>query len=194
MKNKNIIYTLALLVILLVAGYGVYYKYFNNSNNMNQKTTEQSNKPQIEDLDPKLKTLKKKVIKKGQGRAIEKGDVAYVIYAGFLADGKVFDSNATSGKAIGFPIGVGAVIKGWDQGLLGAKEGEEMILDIPADMAYGQKGVPGRIPANSPLRFDILVVKVLSKEEALKLSQKQSEATTTDAKKSEAQTTNKSKK
>ena len=59
----------------------------------------------------------------------------------------------------------------------GVKEGDEVIIDIPADLAYGEKGVKGKdgkyiIPPNTPLRFDVLVVKRMSKEEADKMQQK----------------------
>ena len=164
---KKIIISIIAILLLSSAGYVAYKYYMQNST---------GDKTKLEALDPNLKDLKIRTIKEGAGRELQKGDIAYVIYAGFLPDGKVFDSNAQSGKAIGFPIGEGAVIKGWDEGLVGVKEGSEIILDIPADKAYGEKGIPGRIPANSPLRFDVLLVKVLSKDEAQKMAEEQKQA------------------
>ena len=172
-KNKGVIIGLALAVLLAGAAFA-FYKYYMNNTNDEQKSAEE--KLGIKALDPNLSELQKITIKEGEGREIQKGDIAYVIYAGLLPDGTVFDSNAQTGQAVGFPIGEGAVIKGWDEGLIGVKEGSEVILDIPASLAYGEKGVPGRIPANSPLRFDILVVKVLSPEEAKQMVAEQEAA------------------
>ena len=165
---------LILVVVILAGGAGYYYYKSYKTNSMSdnaQANTAQENAPKIDlpKLDPNLKELKVKTIKEGTGRAIEKGMIAYVMYAGFLPDGKVFDSNVQSKQPVGFPIGEGAVIKGWDQGLVGVKEGSEVIMDIPADLAYGDKGVKDRIPPNSSLRFDVFVVKVFTKDELKKL-------------------------
>lgn len=174
---------LILVVVILAGGAGYYKFYKGNLMNKDNANAGETNAPKINlpKLDENLKDLKVTTLKEGTGRAIEKGMVAYVIYAGFLPDGTVFDSNAQTGQPIGFPIGEGAVIKGWDQGLLGVKEGSEVILDIPADLAYGAEGVKDRIPANSPLRFDVFVVKVLTKEELKKL-QEQAQAQAKTAK------------
>ncbi len=162
------------ILILVVAIVATAYLYKNKKYTMQNNNDNNKGALNIAPLDKNLKELKKMTIKEGSGKAIEKGDIAYVIYAGLLPDGTVFDTNAQTGQAVGFPIGEGAVIKGWDQGLLGVKEGEEIILDIPADLAYGQEGTKdGRIPPNTPLRFDVLVVKVMTKDEAAKYAQEQ---------------------
>ncbi len=158
---------MAALVVLGAIGYLSYYK-FNNKESMQTNNTEAKANINLPELNQNLKTLKKQTVKTGTGRVIKKGDIVYVVYAGFLPNGKVFDSNVNTGKAVGFEIGVGKLIKGWDEGLVGLKEGTELILDVPADMAYGEKGVPNVIPPNTPLRFDILIVKVLDKKEAQK--------------------------
>jgi peptidylprolyl isomerase len=181
--SKKIILGAVIALIVLGGGAAVYYKFYKNNNesNVNQNTQSQeaqTAKVDLPQLDKNLKELETKVLKEGTGKTIEKGNVAYVIYAGFLPDGTVFDTNTNTGQPVGFPIGEGAVIKGWDQALLGVKEGTELIIDIPADLAYGEKGIEGRIPPNSPLRFDVLVVKVFTKEELKKLqeeAQKQTE-------------------
>ncbi len=164
-----------LLIILLATVFAVIYWYINNNNNNMSDNQNISDNIKLEPLDQNLKELKIRYIKQGNGRVVKKGDIVYVVYAGFLPSGQVFDSNVNTGQATGFPIGEGAVIKGWDEALPGVKEGSELIIDIPADKAYGEKGMPGRIPANSPLRFDVFVVKVMSKEEAQKAAQKMQE-------------------
>ena len=133
MKNKIAI--IIILLVIVLGGIGAYYKIFNNknmnSNNNNQGASVAKAVPKVDlpNLDKNLKELKVKTIKEGQGRKIEKGDIAYVIYAGLLPDGKVFDTNANTGQPVGFPIGEGAVIKGWDEALLGLAEGTEVIIE-----------------------------------------------------------------
>ena len=68
------------------------------------------------------------------------GDVVSVYYVGVLsADGTQFDTNYGSGQPLTFTLGAGDVIDGWDQGLVGAREGDQIQLDIPADLAYGDQ-------------------------------------------------------
>ncbi|KAK1226084.1 Peptidyl-prolyl cis-trans isomerase fpr2 [Marasmius sp. AFHP31] len=77
-----------------------------------------------------------------------------------FADGKKFDSSLDRGQPLPLTLGIGQVIKGWDQGLLGMCEGEERKLTIPADMAYGARGFGNLIPANSALVFTTKLVKL----------------------------------
>ncbi len=183
--NKKILITV--LVLATFAGALGYYKFYKQDNvkddNTNSKSEAQqpTNKVRLPKLSKDLKDLKVTIIKEGNGPEIKKGNIAYVMYVGVLSDGKVFDSNVKSGRPIGFPIGEGAVIKGWDEALIGIKEGTELIIDVPADKAYGKTGIPGRIPANSALRFDIFVVKVMTKEQAQRM---QAEAKRTQEKSS----------
>lgn len=94
----------------------------------------------------------------GSGPAAKKGSRLEMRYIGKLDNGKVFDSNK-SGKPFAFKLGIGEVIKGWDLGLAGISAGGERRLIIPANLAYGKKGMPG-IPANSTLTFDIKCLSV----------------------------------
>jgi len=81
-------------------------------------------------------------------------------YVGKLPSGKIFDQ--TKGNAgFTFRLGVGEVIKGWDVGVNGMREGDKRTLHVPASMGYGKKGVPGSIPKNSPLVFDVELMRVL---------------------------------
>ena len=83
------------------------------------------------------------------------GQTITVNYTGVTyADGKQFDSSWKSGQPLTTQIGVGKVIKGWDQGLVGVTVGSRVQLDIPSDLAYGDSGNPA-----GPLRF---VVDILS--------------------------------
>ena len=81
-------------------------------------------------------------------------------------DGTEFDSNFGTGTPLTVVMGQGSVIAGWEEGLLGARPGDRLQLDIPADLAYGETGQPeGGIPPNADLSFVIDVVDVVSPPE-----------------------------
>jgi peptidylprolyl isomerase len=105
-----------------------------------------------------VSTLKTTTLIQGTGAGVQSGQTINVNYVGATyADGKEFDSSWSRSEAFSFQAGTGNVIKGWDQGLIGAKVGSRVQLDIPADLAYGDKPSGGQ-PAGA-LRF---VVDVLS--------------------------------
>ncbi|MDR2205055.1 MAG: peptidylprolyl isomerase [Flavobacteriaceae bacterium] len=94
------------------------------------------------------------------GKTPVAGNMVSVHYAGRLVDGTEFDNSFKRGEPIQIPIGVGSVIKGWDEGILLLKEGETATLLIPAELGYGERGAGGVIPPNSWLIFDVELVKV----------------------------------
>jgi FKBP-type peptidyl-prolyl cis-trans isomerase len=98
-------------------------------------------------------------IVEGTGKAVEEGSVVRVHYIGTLQNGEQFDNSYLRGEPFSFKVGAGDVIEGWDQGLLGMKEGGQRIIVVPAEMAYGNR-VVGPIPANSTLVFAIELVEV----------------------------------
>jgi FKBP-type peptidyl-prolyl cis-trans isomerase len=98
-------------------------------------------------------------LKVGKGREAERGDTVDVHYTGTLLNGKVFDSSLDSGKPFTFELGAGQVIKGWDEGVAGMKEGGVRKLYIPSKLAYGPRA-QGDIPANSDLIFEVELLKV----------------------------------
>merc|ERR1719295_1855088 len=105
------------------------------------------------------------------------GDKVTVHYGGFLQDGKKFDSSFDRQQPFTFTIGVGQVIPGWDQGLLGVCAGEERHLVVPATLAYGDRGAGDVIPPGAILLFDIVIVDVerANTKQEEKLKQKQLE-------------------
>jgi FKBP-type peptidyl-prolyl cis-trans isomerase len=104
--------------------------------------------------------LEIKDVKVGKGQAAAAGDYVVVDYTGTLLNGKVFDSSKKEGREpFGVILGIGQVIKGWDQGLVGMKVGGTRNLTIPASMAYGDQA-QGDIPANSTLKFTVELKKI----------------------------------
>ncbi len=99
-------------------------------------------------------------IKVGSGAVAESGQHVRVDYTGWLTNGKKFDSSVGTGKPFEFVLGAGQVIKGWDEGVTGMKVGGKRQLRTPPDLAYGAKGYPGVIPANSTLIFDVQLIDV----------------------------------
>jgi peptidylprolyl isomerase len=93
----------------------------------------------------------------GAGDAVENGDLITVQYTGWLWDGTTFDSSWARGTLLQTTIGVGQVIAGWDQGLVGKTVGSQVLLLIPAELGYGENG-QGQIPPGASLIFvvDIL--------------------------------------
>ncbi|KQT95811.1 MULTISPECIES: FKBP-type peptidyl-prolyl cis-trans isomerase [Sanguibacter] len=82
------------------------------------------------------------VLSQGDGAEVAAGDNIVVHYLGQSWDGGVFDNSYDRGATIDFPIGIGAVIGGWDQGLVGQNIGSRLLLSIPPELGYGSRGVP----------------------------------------------------
>jgi FKBP-type peptidyl-prolyl cis-trans isomerase len=92
-------------------------------------------------------------IKIGTGTSAQPHQKVTVHYTGWLTNGKKFDSSVDTGKPISFSLD--QVIKGWGEGVPGMKIGGKRQLRIPPELAYGERGYPPIIPANSTLIFDI---------------------------------------
>jgi len=91
----------------------------------------------------------------GTGESPKPGQIVTVHYTGTLENGTKFDSSVDRGQPLSFPIGVGRVIKGWDEGVMTMKIGGKRKLIIPPDLAYGVSGRPPVIPPSATLIFEV---------------------------------------
>ena len=120
---------------------------------------------------PPPKELVVKELEPGSGdRVVIANSAVLVTYTGWLYDGcakdlkgEQFDTSVGRSTPFGFMVGVGKVIKGWDEGILGMKEKEaKRLLVIPPDKAYGDRGAPGgKIPPNSTLVFEVQTIQIV---------------------------------
>ncbi|MFW9262539.1 MULTISPECIES: FKBP-type peptidyl-prolyl cis-trans isomerase [Nostoc] len=99
--------------------------------------------------------LKYVELKEGTGATPQPGQTVEVHYVGTLEDGTQFDSSRDRGQPFSFKIGIGQVIKGWDEGLSTMKVGGRRNLIIPSELGYGARGAGGVIPPNATLLFDV---------------------------------------
>ncbi|MEH2351574.1 MAG: FKBP-type peptidyl-prolyl cis-trans isomerase [Nostoc sp.] len=99
--------------------------------------------------------LKYVELKEGTGATPKPGQTVEVHYVGTLEDGTKFDSSRDRGQPFSFKIGVGQVIKGWDEGLSTMKVGGRRNLIIPSELGYGSRGAGNVIPPNATLLFDV---------------------------------------
>lgn len=100
----------------------------------------------------------------GTGASPQKGQTCVMHYTGWLDDngerGSKFDSSVDRGTPFEFTIGVGQVIKGWDEGVMSMQVGGKRTLTIPAELGYGARGAGGVIPPNATLIFDVELLDV----------------------------------
>lgn len=120
--------------------------------------------------------LTMRVLREGDGATAQAGDIAVVHYTGWLFDpdsadnkGTKFDSSVDRDQHFQFPLGGQRVIRGWDLGVEGMREGEKRELTIAPEMGYGERGAGGLIPPGATLVFDVELVRVQSTKPEIEL-------------------------
>ena len=136
--------------------------YFTNSFSI-EITTGDTNK-----MGEKIQELVIEDSKVGEGREAEKGLTISVHYTGWILDssktdkkGSKFDSSLDRREPFTFVLGVGQVIKGWDEGFDGMKIGGARTIMIPSEMGYGARGAGNAIPPNADLIFEVELLEIL---------------------------------
>lgn len=99
-----------------------------------------------------------KIIEQGSGELPKENEIVKVHYAGYLEDGTMFDSSYERSEPIEFPLGMGRVIKGWDEGIAALSKGTKAWLYIPYQIAYGEGGKGQFIPPKSTLIFQVYLL------------------------------------
>lgn len=148
---KNIILGLLIIGIVVISGLLInsFFQYTPSEAEKNAAiTTAPTEKVTIEDL-----TV-------GTGPEVKPGDTVSVNYKGTLENGTQFDSSYDRGTPFETKIGVGAVIKGWDEGIVGMKVGGKRKLTVPSSLGYGEAGAGSQIPPNSTLIFEVELVSI----------------------------------
>lgn len=102
--------------------------------------------------------------KSNSNEKIKKGDVIKIKYNAYLPDGKLFDSSDMIGMALGYYVGIGMSVKGWDEALPYTSVGDKFRLHIPAKLAYGKKGYGKLIPPDTDLDFDMEITEKMTPE------------------------------
>jgi FKBP-type peptidyl-prolyl cis-trans isomerase len=169
--SQNKTGTIALIIFLIVGLAGIGYLFMNPKVAQSQLETKTQSLTTTPTSSPALakfecndkkepsatsetKELRIEDICIGSGKEVKSGDTVSINYKGTLLDGTEFDSSYKRNQPFSTKIGVGQVIKGWDQGIVGLKEGGKRKLTIPADLAYGA-AAKATIPANSSLVFEV---------------------------------------
>src|ERR1019366_7041160 len=136
--------TALIVIVLVVVGAGLAWMAINATEGDGKSGANATNPSGLKYVDEKI----------GEGKTAKAGDIVLVHYTGTLKDGKKFDSSRDRDEPFKFTLGKGQVIRGWDEGVAGMKEGGKRKLIIPPELAYGPAGRPG-IPPNAELHFDV---------------------------------------
>ncbi len=177
---KKVIYIVIVIAIILLAVYIFNYESNKNVVSVNDAVSANTlqalaNGSSTSDVATSTNTSAQSDINKNNStkkmdteKVSKVGDTLTVNYVGTLEDGTKFDSSIDRGVPFTFVVGIGQVIRGWDEGMLGMKVGEKKHLIIPGEKAYGPRGIPDgkggyMIPPNATLIFDVEVLKIESK-------------------------------
>jgi FKBP-type peptidyl-prolyl cis-trans isomerase len=173
-ENQNNTSQSKIMIVLGVIAFGVFVLIFFGNFGAPKKLDEEiggikteQEKTQIEfeeitEMDEKMTAEKLQIedIIIGEGKEATTGAKITVNYTGTLTDGTKFDSSLDRDEPFAFTFGVGQVIPGWDEGLVGMKVGGKRKLTIPSELAYGEAGAGDVIPPNATLIFEVELLDV----------------------------------
>ena len=149
--TKN--FFIAILLGIIALGVFAYFIFgFNGKANTAPTTGTEKQSAETEKLQIKDEKI-------GTGAAVKSEDTVVINYTGTLTDGTKFDSSYDRNTPFETQIGVGKVIKGWDEGVIGMKVGGKRKLTIPPALGYGDQAT-GSIPPNSTLIFEVELVEI----------------------------------
>ena len=149
LNNMNKKITLLIIGLILIGGFYVFS--VNIDNNFLKGDITESIKNNMLEIE---------TIVEGSGVESKVGDSLTVHYTGMLEDGTKFDSSVDRGTPFNFILGIGQVIEGWEKGMEGIKVGEKRKLTIQPEYAYGERGIPGVIPPNATLIFEVELLEI----------------------------------
>src|SRR3989344_5041729 len=175
--SKNFVPLLIVLVIILAGGLGILFMLNQNNIKTDQlnitdqtsptsvvSSTTPTNTPTVTPQILNTQALPNGLIIEyeiiGQGQEAKSGDTISIHYTGTFTNGVKFDSSLDRNQPFETQIGVGQVIKGWDEGVIGMKIGGKRRLTIPPSLAYGPQGITGSIPPNSTLIFELELLEI----------------------------------
>lgn len=153
--SKNSFYTVGIIFIIFI---GLYF--FLSQPPANLDNSSNSPLSVIPTTSKTMEKLKIEDIKIGTGPEVKSGDTVTIHYSGTLEDGTKFDSSYDRKTPFETQIGVGQVIKGWDEGVPGMKVGGKRKLTIPPELGYGSSGAGDVIPPNATLIFEVELVSI----------------------------------
>lgn len=151
LRNQRI--AILVIILLLLAG-GAYLVWSAASDNS------AGNLPNLSGMTTTASGLQYKDTQIGSGAEATPGKMVSVHYTGWLQNGVKFDSSLDRGQPFTLNVGVGQVIPGWDEGLVGMKVGGKRLLVIPPELGYGAAGSPPVIPPNATLIFEVELLEV----------------------------------
>ena len=154
--SQNKLITIGLIIFFII----IFYFLTKNPSSQDLTTSQITPTISMPTLAPsKVTELKIEDLKIGTGKAVKSGDTVSINYVGTLENGTKFDSSYDRNQPFETQIGVGQVIKGWDQGVVGMKVGGKRKLTIPYQLAYGENGY-GPIPPKATLIFEVELVSI----------------------------------
>jgi peptidylprolyl isomerase len=155
---KRLLIGLGIVLGIVALGLGLQYLAPPQSAPLDTQTVSTTASPNIPAGEPGELQVEDIVV--GDGAEVTSGDTVVMHYTGTFEDGTKFDSSYDRNKPFETPIGKGAVIQGWDEGVPGMRVGGKRKLIIPYNLGYGENGSPPAIPPKATLIFEVELLEI----------------------------------